>query len=102
MMPKSCYDSDGSAAENFVPCHPNAEFSACCYVGENCIGDRLCKLIQSNNTPEDVVDSSMQAMVMRDTSIGVLAQTALGKRLNAQLFALMVSDHPQNAYLKGR
>lgn len=44
----------------------------------------------------------MQAMVMRDTSIGVLAQTALGKRLNAQHFALMVSDHPQNAYSKGR
>lgn len=45
-MSKTCYDPQGNVKAYNVPCNPNADVSACCYIGENCISDGLCESFQ--------------------------------------------------------
>lgn len=45
-MPKTCYRPNGFVNTFSAPCYPDAAFSACCAVGDNCIGDRLCESFQ--------------------------------------------------------
>ena len=48
-MAKDCWAMEGYIVDADRPCNPEADESACCRVGENCIGSGFCECLQVVN-----------------------------------------------------